>query len=83
MLFRSLTAELAQLVSLVERWRDSVISLDKLVYEDAQKEFSFNFEQFRDSDFETNDFVKSIVEHIEVKSRLAEEALSKLNSLAS
>lgn len=78
-----LTAELAQLVSLVERWRDSVISLDKLVYEDAQKEFSFNFEQFRDSDFETNDFVKSIVEHIEVKSRLAEEALSKLNSLAS
>lgn len=77
-----LTAEPADLVSLVERWRDSVISLDKLVYEDAKKEFSFNFEQFRDSDFETNDFVKSIVDHIEVKSRLAEDALSKLRSLS-
>ena len=40
-----------------------------------------DFEQVRGSSFESNAFVKSIREHIEKKSKLGEEALSKIRKV--
>ncbi len=35
-------ADVEQLSSLVERWKESVVGLDRLIYEDARKEFSLS-----------------------------------------
>ncbi len=91
-------AGVEDMLSLVDRWKTSVVALDNLVYEDARKEFSLSamtsfgadggeqrrredFEQVRGSGFESNSFVKSIREHIEVKSRLGAEAAGRLRGL--
>ncbi len=91
-------ASVEDIMGLVERWQESVVSLDRLVYEDARKEFSLSamtsfgadggetrriqdFEQVRGSSFESNSFVKSIMEHIEVKSELGETCVKKIISL--
>ncbi len=91
-------AGVEDMLSLVDRWKTSVVALDNLVYEDARKEFGLSamtsfgadggeqrrredFEQVRGSGFESNSFVSSIREHIEVKSRLGEEASGRLRSL--
>lgn len=36
------TASVDDMVDLVRRWRESVVALDKLIYEDARKEFSLS-----------------------------------------
>ena len=65
------------------------------MYDDARKEFDLNsqtgfgvdgdrnqaqadFEEVRGS-FESNSFVKAVLEHIEKKSKLGEQMLEKLN----
>ena len=70
-----LTAD--DLSRLVRRWRDSVVALDRLLYEDARKEFSLSGMP----DFESDPFVRSVKEHIEVKSSLADQVLEKLDSI--
>ncbi len=92
------SAPTEEIVGLVRRWRESVVSLDRLVYEDARKEFSLSamtsfgvdggearriqdFEQVRGSSFESNAFVKSIMEHIAVKSELGDTCVKKIISL--
>ncbi len=87
-----------QLSDLVCRWRDSVVGLDRMIYEDARKEFSLSsmtgfgadgddsvreedFAQVRGSSFESDPFVRTVKEHIEIKSALGEAALAKLASL--
>lgn len=84
----------AEVISIVERWKEAVIGLDKQVYEDARKEFSLSamtgfgadgsrddmkqdFEQVR-GDFESNPFVKAVVEHIEEKTELGDELIARL-----
>ena len=62
---------------LVLRWRDSVVALDRLLYEDARKEFSLSGMP----DFESDPFVRSVKEHIEIKSSLADQVLEKLDSI--
>ena len=88
-----------RLEELVCRWRNSVVDLDNLIYEDARKEFSLSmmtsfgadgdefqreldFEQVRGARFESDPFVKSVREHIKVKTELADEVLSKLRNLS-
>lgn len=66
-----------ELSGLIRRWRDSVVALDRLLYEDAAKEFTLTGMKDLDSD----PFVRSVKEHIEVKSSLAEEALQKFASI--
>lgn len=90
------TAE--QLSDLVRRWKESVVGLDRMIYEDARKEFSLSsmtsfgadgdakernqdFMQVRGSSFESDPFVQTVKEHIEVKSALGEAALERLASL--
>ena len=83
----------------VEEWRDAVVNLDRMVYDDARKEFDLNsqtgfgvdgdrqqakadFEEVRGS-FESNSFVKAVLEHIETKTALGEQVLKKLNEIKS
>ena len=90
--FEQVTLE--QLRKTVEEWKNAVVSLDKMVYDDARKEFDLNsqtgfgvdgdrqqaaadFEEVRGS-FESNSFVKAVLEHIDRKSALGESVLAKL-----
>ena len=78
----------------VEDWKTAVVNLDKMVYNDARKEFDLNsktgfgvdgdrdqaeadFEEVRGS-FESNSFVKAVLEHIETKTALGNRVLEKL-----
>ena len=74
-------------VEIVKRWQTSVVALDRLLYEDARKEFSlvarvgFGIDgtlQCKDVEFERDSFVKMVLKHIEVKTALAEDVLSRL-----
>ena len=86
---------LAQICRTVEEWKEAVVGLDKMVYNDARKEFDMNsqtgfgvdgdrdqaqadFEEVRGS-FESNSFVKAVLEHIETKSQLGDRVLAKLS----
>ena len=85
---------LEQIDQTIRQWKEAVVSLDKMVYDDARKEFDLNsqtgfgvdgdreqaeadFEEVRGS-FESNSFVKAVLEHIERKSALGEKMLTKL-----
>ncbi|MGL4992781.1 MAG: DUF4954 family protein [Bacteroidales bacterium] len=87
----------ADVISLIECWRDSVVGLDKELYADAKKEFTLvqrtgfgidgdeedsrlDFESVR-GEFEKNDFVTDVLEHIEAKSKLGELAINRLRPL--
>ena len=71
-----------------------MVKLDRMVYDDARKEFDLNsqtgfgvdgdreqaeadFEEVRGS-FESNSFVKAVLEHIEKKTKLGNGMLAKL-----
>ncbi len=85
----------ADAVRLIGIWKDAVLRLDHMVYEDARKEFNLasmtgfgadgdktqkesDFEQVR-GDFESNDFVQTVLKHIETKSALGERAINALS----
>lgn len=91
-------ATIEQLSDLVRRWKESVVGLDRMIYEDARKEFSLSsmtsfgadgndkerkqdFMQVRGASFESDPFVRTVKEHIEVKSALGDAALARLASL--
>lgn len=81
-------------IRMVEEWKEAVITLDKLTYEDAKKEFSLSsrisfgldgnrFVQKVDFEcvrgvFEENTFVQNIITHIDTKSKLGDELISRL-----
>jgi hypothetical protein len=85
------------LIKVIEQWKDAVIGLDKLLYEDARKEFRLSAmtgfgtdgdTQDKELDFikvrgtfEKNTFVNEILEHIRKKSELGEKSIALLNSL--
>ena len=85
---------LEQIRKTVEEWKEAVVGLDKMVYNDARKEFDMNsqtgfgvdgdrdqaqadFEEVRGS-FESNSFVKAVLEHIEKKGELGDKMLARL-----
>ena len=82
---------------LIKKWKESVIGLDQMLYEDAKKEFSLDsmtgfgmdgnkttqkldFEKVR-GNFESNDFVNEIVNHIQRKTLLGEQMIEKLTTI--
>lgn len=92
------TADIDTLINLICQWRESVVGLDNMIYEDARKEFSLSmmasfgadgdaaqrkqdFIQVRGSKFEADPFVRSVKEHISVKSALGAAAIEKLKAL--
>lgn len=86
------------LVSIIRRWRASVLKLDDMLYEDARKEFSlsmktgFGFDGLgatTEADFagvrgtfETNPFVLAVTEHRARKDALGALWIDRLNALA-
>ena len=88
---------LEQLCETVQQWKEAVVGLDKMVYNDARKEFDLNsqtgfgvdgdreqaeadFEEVRGS-FESNSFVKAVLEHIAKKTALGNQILDRLGNL--
>ena len=88
---------LEQIRMTVNQWLEAVVNLDRMVYNDARKEFDLNsqtgfgvdgdreqaeadFEEVRGS-FESNSFVKAVLEHIERKSALGNKILEKLENV--
>lgn len=79
--------------AIVERWRDAVVTLDKMLYDDAKKEFSIvsrigfgcddrsatgdDFEHVR-GQFEKDPFVTMVVDHISKKSALGDELKARM-----
>ena len=89
--------EIADIVRTIEAWKEAVVGLDKLVYDDAKKEFSLNARTGFGADgndeqtnrdfenvrgkFESNSFVLAVLEHIRKKSELGDTMLAKVKSL--
>lgn len=89
------TAE--DIIRIVEKWKEAVIGLDRMVYEDARKEFSmasmtgFGADGSRQEkeldfeqvrgDFENNPFVTAVLEHIEVKRALGDELIERMKAV--
>jgi hypothetical protein len=87
----------ADVISIVERWKKSVIDLDKLLYEDARKEFTLSSmtgfgidggEEIKRLDFEqvrgafeSNGVVSAIQDHIEQKSALGNELIERMKGI--
>ena len=87
----------ADIIRIVEKWKESVIGLDRMVYEDAKKEFSMasmtgfgadgsRLEKEMDfeqvrGDFESNPFVTAVLKHIEVKSALGDELIGRMKKV--
>lgn len=85
------------LISLVEKWKLSVVGLDKLLYDDAKKEFrldsmtGFGMDGNKTTqkldfekvrgNFESNDFVNEIVSHIDRKTSLGEQMVERLKNM--
>jgi len=84
-------------IELIKKWKDSVIGLDQMLYEDAKKEFrldsmtGFGMDGNKTTQkldfeqvrgsFDCNDFVKEIVSHIERKTILGDRVLEQLTRI--
>jgi len=84
----------ADIIDIVERWKKSVVDLDRMLYEDARKEFTlssmtgFGIDgddevKKRDfeqvrGDFEKNSVVLAILDHIRAKTELGDELIARL-----
>lgn len=83
------------IIGIVTRWREAVVDLDQMIYEDAKKEFSLSsrtgfgvdgdrHQQKVDFEqvrgiFEENAFVEVVLKHIETKTKLGSEMIAKLS----
>ena len=79
-------------------WKESVIGLDRMVYDDARKEFSlssmtgFGADGTQDErkldfeqvrgDFESNPFITAVLKHIDEKTALGNELINRIGKLA-
>ena len=83
-----------EVIRIVERWKECVVGLDRMVYEDARKEFSMasmtgfgadgsRLEKELDfeqvrGDFESNPFVTAVLQHIDAKTALGDELIGRM-----
>jgi NDP-sugar pyrophosphorylase family protein len=86
-----------QIIRMIEDWKEAVVSLDRILYEDARKEFSLssrtgfgadgnNDEQRLDfehvrGNFEKNTFIASLLHHMEEKTCLGDKVIGEMNRL--
>lgn len=84
-------------IHIVEKWKESVIELDEMIYSDAKKEFSLSFktgfgadgniqEQALDFEyvrgaFDQNPFVMATLKHIEDKKALGDELIERIKHI--
>nr|WP_319273397.1 DUF4954 family protein [uncultured Draconibacterium sp.] len=86
--------EASDVITIVKKWKESVLGIDRFLYEDARKEFSMSkmtgfgvdgqngareldFTEVR-GEFEDNDTVKEIKEHMEKKERLGSRVIEQM-----
>lgn len=85
------------LIALIGKWKESVVGLDELLYEDAKKEFrldsmtGFGMDGNKTTqkldfekvrgNFESNDFVNEILSHIDRKTKLGDQMIEKLREI--
>jgi len=85
-------------IVIVEKWKDSVLGIDRLLYEDARKEFSLtkmtgfgvdgqNGDREMDfaqvrGEFENNETVKAIQKHMETKEALGNELIVRMKKVS-
>ena len=85
------------IIDIVRSWKEAVIGLDRMVYNDARKEFSmssmtgFGADGSQDEmkldfeqvrgDFESNPFVTAVLEHIDDKNALGDELINRIGQL--
>ena len=86
------------IIKIVRTWREAVVGLDRMVYDDARKEFSLSsmtgfgadgsHDEMRQDfeqvrgDFESNPFVTAVLQHIDDKTALGEELINRIGQLA-
>ena len=86
-----------EIITLVELWKNSVVKLDQLIYNDAKKEFDLNSktgfgvdgnEEQKHQDFESvrgsfdsNTFVIEVLNHIKIKTDLGNELITRLSKI--
>lgn len=91
------TITASDIIRLVNTWKNAVVTLDEMLYEDARKEFSMtaqtgfgadgnNSQKKTDfeqvrGDFENNPFVETVRKHICTKTALGDELISRLEHL--
>jgi len=87
----------SDVIRLVEKWKKSVVDLDKMLYEDARKEFTLSSmtgfgidggDEIRKLDFEevrgdfnSNTVVAAIQDHIKQKSALGDELITRIQKI--
>jgi acetyltransferase-like isoleucine patch superfamily enzyme len=87
-----------EVIAIVQAWQEAVVHLDRLVYEDAKKEFSlssmtgFGADGSHDEmkldfeqvrgDFENNPFVTAVLKHIDTKTALGDELIERMKQVA-
>ncbi|MEG1838560.1 MAG: DUF4954 family protein [Bacteroidaceae bacterium] len=87
----------ADIIGLVQTWKEAVIGLDRMIYDDARKEFSLSSmtgfgadgsktEKQQDfeqvrGDFESNLFVTAVLKHIDEKTALGEELINRIGQI--
>lgn len=91
------TVSAEDIIRIVNIWKEAVISLDEMLYDDAHKEFSLtaqtgfgvdgtNSQKQIDfeqvrGDFESNPFVETVRRHISTKATLGEELIGRIGHL--
>lgn len=91
------TITAADVIQIVEKWKESVISLDRMIYDDAHKEFSLSFKtgfgadgniqdqamdfEYVRGEFDKNPFVLATIKHIEDKTNLGNELINRLQNV--
>lgn len=91
----SITAE--DVIRIVNTWQEAVVALDKMLYEDAHKEFSMTAHTGFGADgnknqkkmdfeqvrgaFENNPFVEAVQQHIEAKTALGNELIERMKKV--
>lgn len=84
----------AKVAELVQRWKEAVVGLDRMLYDDAKKEFTMNtqvgfgidlYDEDKQDDFaavrgnfESNPFVLDVLSHLRAKTALGDELLARL-----
>ncbi|WP_319229157.1 DUF4954 family protein [Draconibacterium orientale] len=86
--------EASDVISIVKKWKESVLGIDRFLYEDARKEFSMSkmtgfgvdgqdgareldFAEVR-GEFDDNETVKAIKEHMDKKERLGSRVIEQM-----
>ncbi|HQI44102.1 MAG TPA: DUF4954 family protein, partial [Dysgonamonadaceae bacterium] len=91
------TISAKDVMNIVEKWKECVIKLDQLIYEDAKKEFSLSFKTGFGADgniedqamdfeyvrgaFDKNPFVLTTLKHIEEKKALGDELIQRIKNV--